>query len=165
MTTLTLDRHQGRAVTYDVLAPGLNYRMDEIRAAIGLVQLAKLANGNKRRADLTARYRSRLAGVPVRIPFASQPAGAHSAYHILPLLLPEGRDRLEVIEKLKQKGVQSSIHYPPFWGFTGYQGSFDPKDTPIVAEIVGRELTLPLYPTMRDEQVDFVTDALREALA
>jgi dTDP-4-amino-4,6-dideoxygalactose transaminase len=165
MTTLTLDRHEGRAVTYDVLAPGLNYRMDEIRAAIGLVQLAKLANGNKRRADLTARYRSRLAGVPVRIPFTSQPAGAHSAYHILPLLLPEGRDRLEVIEKLKRNGVQSSIHYPPFWGFTGYQGMFDPKDTPVVAEIVGRELTLPLYPSMRDEQVDYVTDALREALA
>ncbi len=42
---------------------------------------------------------------------------------------------------------------------------FDPKDTPVVAEIVDRELTLPLYPTMRDEQVDYVTDALREALA
>jgi dTDP-4-amino-4,6-dideoxygalactose transaminase len=69
MTTLTLDRHKGRAVTYDVLAPGLNYRMDEIRAAIGLVQLSKLASGNKRRGDLTARYRSRLSGTAVRIPF------------------------------------------------------------------------------------------------
>ena len=79
MTTLTLDRHQGRAVTYDVLAPGLNYRMDEIRAAIGLVQLAKLEGGNKRRGDLTARYRSRLAGSAVRMPFTRQPAGAAEA--------------------------------------------------------------------------------------
>jgi dTDP-4-amino-4,6-dideoxygalactose transaminase len=70
-----------------------------------------------------------------------------------------------VIEKLKQRGVQSSIHYPPFWGFTGYQGLFDAKDTPVAAEIAGRELTLPLYPTLRDDQVDYVTDALREALA
>jgi len=165
MTTLTLDRHQGRAVSYDVAAPGLNYRMDEIRAAIGLVQLAKLANGNKRRADLTARYRSRLSDLPVRIPFANQPAGAHSAYHILPLLLPAGCERLAVIEKLKQRGVQSSIHYPPFWGFTAYRDLFVAEDTPVVAEIVERELTLPLYPTMRDDQVDYVTDALREALA
>jgi dTDP-4-amino-4,6-dideoxygalactose transaminase len=165
MTTLTLDRHQGRAVTYDVRAPGLNYRMDEIRAAIGLVQLAKLANGNKRRADLTARYRSRLAGTAVRIPFASQPASARSAYHIRPVLLPDACDRLAVIEKLKQSGVQSSIHYPPFWGFTAFQGLFAAGETPVAAEITRRELTLPLYPTMRDDQVDFVTDALREALA
>ncbi len=165
MTTLTLDRHQGRAVSYDVLAPGLNYRMDEIRAAIGLVQLAKLANGNKRRADLTSRYRRRLAGTPVRIPFESQQASARSAYHILPVLLPESCNRLEVIEKLKGHGVQSSIHYPPFWGVTAFQGSFEPADTPVAAEITRRELTLPLYPTMRDDQVDYVTDALREALA
>ena len=130
-----------------------------------LVQLAKLASGNKRRADLTARYRSRLQGLPVRIPFESPPAGAESAFHILPLLLPERCDRLEVIEKLKASGVQSSIHYPPFWGFTGYRGMFDPKDTPVVAEIVDRELTLPLYPSMSDEQVDYVADALRAALA
>src|SRR5690606_22873408 len=42
MSTLTLDRHKGRAITYDVLQPGLNYRMDEMRAALGLVQLEKL---------------------------------------------------------------------------------------------------------------------------
>jgi dTDP-4-amino-4,6-dideoxygalactose transaminase len=52
MTTLTLDRHKGRAITYDVTEPGLNYRMDEMRAAIGLVQLDKLPAGNARRKDL-----------------------------------------------------------------------------------------------------------------
>jgi dTDP-4-amino-4,6-dideoxygalactose transaminase len=62
MTTLTLDRHQGRAISYDVMQPGLNYRMDEIHAALGLAQLAKLPAGNQRRAELTAAYRRRLAG-------------------------------------------------------------------------------------------------------
>jgi len=165
MTTLTLDRHKGRAVSYDVLAPGLNYRMDEIRAAIGLVQLSKLASGNKRRGDLTARYRARLSGSAVRIPFESQPTSARSAYHILPVLLPEPCERLAVIEKLKANGVQASIHYPPFWDFTGYQGMYKASDTPVAAAIVRRELTLPLYPTLRDDEVDYVTDALREALA
>ena len=164
MTTLTLDRHQGRAVSYDVLAPGLNYRMDEIRAAIGLIQLAKLPGGNKRRRELTSRYRSRLSGAPVRMPFESLQKSAVSAYHILPTLLPESCDRLAVIEKLKAKGVQSSIHYPPFSGFTGYRGMFKPEDTPVATEIQRRELTLPLFPTMRDDQVDFVTDSLREIL-
>lgn len=48
MTTLTLDRHKGRAVSYDVVAgPGLNYRIDEMRAALGLVQLAKLGEAHR----------------------------------------------------------------------------------------------------------------------
>ena len=92
------------------------------------------------------------------------PADVVSAFHILPVLLPVGVDRTAVIEALKAQGVQSSIHYPPFWGFTAYKGFFTPQDAPIAAEICGRELTLPLYPDMTDADVDFVTDALLAAL-
>jgi dTDP-4-amino-4,6-dideoxygalactose transaminase len=165
MTSLTLDRHQGRTISYDVTAPGLNYRMDEIRAAIGLVQLEKLAAGNARRGELTARYRSRLAGSPATIPFAAQPAGARSAFHILPVLLPEGADRLRVIERLKGDGVQSSIHYPAFWGFAAYRDLFSAADAPVAASIHERELTLPLHPRMSDADVDYAADSLKRALA
>ena len=164
MTTLTLDRHKGRAISYDVAEAGLNYRMDEMRAAIGLVQLDKLPAGNLRRGDLTERYRRNLSSSPIQIPFANLPADVVSAFHILPVLLPVGVDRTAVIEALKAQGVQSSIHYPPFWGFTAYKGFFTPQDAPIAAEICGRELTLPLYPDMTDADVDFVTDALLAAL-
>lgn len=165
MTTLTLDRHKGRAITYDVAEPGLNYRMDEMRAAIGLVQLDKLPAGNARRKTLTDRYRANLAGSSVSVPFSEMPADHVSVYHILPVLLSSGCDRKTVIESLKAKGIQSSIHYPPFWGFTAYAGQFSPADTPVAAEICERELTLPLYPTMTDEEVDLVTAALLEAVA
>lgn len=165
MTTLTLDRHKGRAITYDVAEPGLNYRMDEMRAAIGLVQLDKLPAGNARRKELTDCYRRNLAGSSVSMPFANLAAGYESVYHILPVLLHEGCDRKAVIESLKAKGIQSSIHYPPFWNFTAYAGVFSPDSAPIAAEICERELTLPLYPTMMDEEVDMVTTALLEAIA
>ncbi len=164
MTTLTLDRHKGRAITYDVAEPGLNYRMDEMRAAIGLVQLEKLPAGNARRKALTNLYRHNLQGSLVTIPFDHLAIDIVSAFHILPVLLPTGCDRLAVIEALKAKGVQSSIHYPPFWSFSAYQGMFDPADAPLTAEICRRELTLPLYPTMTDAEVDYVTNALLEAL-
>jgi dTDP-4-amino-4,6-dideoxygalactose transaminase len=164
MTTLTLDRHKGRAVTYDVAEAGLNYRMDEMRAAIGLVQLDKLPSSNQRRMALTARYRRNLAGSQILIPFDDLPVDFVSAFHILPTLLPVGVDRISVIEALKAQGVQSSIHYPPFWGFTAYKGVFKPEDAPIAAAICTRELTLPLYPTMTDADVDLVTDALLVAL-
>lgn len=164
MTTLTLDRHKGRAITYDVAQPGLNYRMDEMRAAIGSVQLEKLPAGNLRRGELTQRYRSRLAGTSIMIPFDAQSGKAESVYHILPVLLPQGTDRVMVIGALKEKGIQSSIHYPPFWDFTAYKGQFSPNDSPITAEICRRQLTLPLFPTMTDKEVDQVTRALIEAL-
>ncbi len=164
MTTLTLDRHKGRSITYDVAQPGLNYRMDEMRSAIGSVQLEKLPAGNLRRGELTQRYRSGLAGTPVMIPFDAQPEKAESVYHILPVLLPQGTDRVMIIGALKAKGIQSSIHYPPFWDFTAYKGQFSPNDSPITAEICRRQLTLPLFPTMTDEEVDQVISALIGAL-
>jgi len=164
MTTLTLDRHKGRAITYDVAEPGLNYRMDEMRAAIGLVQLDKLPAGNARRKELTDRYRQNLDDSGVSMPFANMPEDHVSAYHILPVLLPVGADRKAVIEEMKAKGIQSSIHYPPFWNFTAYAGQYSPDDTPVAAEICERELTLPLYPTMTDEDVDLVTASLLASL-
>jgi dTDP-4-amino-4,6-dideoxygalactose transaminase len=164
MTTVTLDRHKGRAITYDVAEPGLNYRMDEMRAAIGLVQLDKLPVGNARRKELTERYRMNLSGSSVSIPFSNLSADAVSAYHILPVLLPVGSDRKAVIEVLKANGIQSSIHYPPFWNFTAYAGQFSASDAPVAADICERELTLPLYPTMTNEEVDLVTTSLLECL-
>jgi dTDP-4-amino-4,6-dideoxygalactose transaminase len=165
MTTLTLDRHKGRAITYDVAQPGLNYRMDEMRAAIGSVQLDKLPAGNARRGELTERYRSNLGGSAVSIPFGEQASNATSVYHILPVLLPENADRIAVIGALKKKGIQSSIHYPPFWNFTAYKEQFSPNDSPVTADICSRQLTLPLYPTMTEDEVDQVCNALLEALA
>ena len=164
MTTLTLDRHSGRAISYDVVEPGLNYRMDEMRAAIGSVQLDKLPVGNAARATLTDRYRSNLIDSDISIPFCGQPEHSTAAYHILPVLLPYSTDRVAVINSLKAKGIQTSIHYPPFWSFTAFKDQFAKTDCPITAEICDRQLTLPLFPTMTVEEVDLVTCAIKEAL-
>jgi dTDP-4-amino-4,6-dideoxygalactose transaminase len=164
MTTLTLDRHKGRSITYDVAQPGLNYRMDEMRSAIGSVQLKKLSNGNLRRGELTQRYRSNLSKTSVTIPFKEQPGNIESVYHILPILLPEGTNRALIIKALKDKGIQSSIHYPPFWDFSAFKGQFEQDDSPITAQICSRQLTLPLFPTMTDHEVDQVTSALIETI-
>lgn len=164
MTTLTLDRHKGRAITYDVVQPGLNYRMDEIRAAIGCVQLYKLPAGNVRRGELTERYRTNLHGSPIKLPFLHQRSNCKPVYHILPVLLPEKIDRLAIISALKEKKIQSSIHYPPFWDFTAYRKQFSPSDSPVTADICSRQLTLPLYPTMTEHEVDRVCSALLDSV-
>lgn len=167
MNAPTLDRFKGRSVSYDVMRVGLNYRMDEIRAAIGLVQLDKLAGANERRRRIFGRYRQNLHNSSGTIPFAeAERAGAiTSSYHILPVLLPEFADRREVIAKLKSAGIQTSIHYPPFWSFDAFSDYYSAADAPVAAEICARELTLPLYPGMSESQTDLVTSTLEQALS
>lgn len=165
MTAATLDRHKGRAVTYDVAQVGLNYRMDEIRAAIGSVQLEKLPEGNRKRKNLFDRYRANLLESDIVVPFGDSANNKVSAYHIMPILLPEGVDRLQVIAGLKEAGIQSSIHYPPFWGFTAYKDDYTPDDAPVASEICERELTLPLYPDMSEAEVDLVTKTLLKVIS
>jgi len=93
MTTLTWDRDRGHAHSYDVVAQGFNYRMDEIRAAIGLVQLRRLEQQNSQRARLVALYRAALHGLNgLRMPFASE-EDIVPAHHLAVVVLPEACPR------------------------------------------------------------------------
>jgi dTDP-4-amino-4,6-dideoxygalactose transaminase len=164
MTSLTLDRHEGRTVSYDVAMPGLNYRMDEMRAALGLVQLAKLEEANQARRRLAQTYDRLLAEVPgVSIPFRNL-AESEPTYHIYPILMGEGIDRRRVIDGMKARGVQTSIHYPPFQEFGAYRDA-GLDETPIANTISRRELTLPLFPTMGTAKVEVVVESLKQTMA
>ena len=162
MTVASFDRMQGRANTYDVLEAGLNYRMDELHASLALVQLDKLPTANKRRGELSARYFDRLDRMNgVAVPFREFSRGTPT-WHIMPILLDKGIDRQGVIASLKSDGVQSSIHYPAIQDLTAYKNC--DGETPLANEVCRRELTLPLYPTMTDAEVDLVCDSLRRAV-
>jgi dTDP-4-amino-4,6-dideoxygalactose transaminase len=165
MSTLTMDRHEGRAISYDVLEPGLNYRIDEMRAALGIVQLERLADANRRRGALVAMYHEQLDRVSaVSIPFRQIGPDVIPCYHIYPILLDTGVDRNKVIGALRERGVQSSIHYPAIQQFSAYK-DLDLGVTPIANDISSRELTLPLYPGMMASDIGMVCDALKAALA
>lgn len=164
MTALTLDRHKGRAITYDVARSGLNYRIDEMRAALGLVQLEKLANANAQRKLLVERYVSLLKDTKgLSIPFLNL-ENIEPVYHIFPILLDKDIDRVKLIGMLKEDGIQSSIHYPAFKTFTAFK-DIGLNDSPIAEDIANRELTLPLYPIMTMAEVDLVVNSLKNALA
>jgi len=163
MTALTLDRHKGRAITYDVAQSGLNYRIDEMRSALGLIQLEKLEQANHQRKVLVERYLENLKDVKnISIPFQDL-TNIEPVYHIFPILLDKSLDRIEVITKLKEDGIQSSIHYPVFKDFTAFK-NIGLNSAPVAEDIASRELTLPLYPTMDIELVDLVCDSLKKAV-
>jgi dTDP-4-amino-4,6-dideoxygalactose transaminase len=158
MSVASFDRYKGRAVSYDVQSPGLNYRIHEISSALGLVQLEKLADANEKRKKLVEHYNSRLDKIPsVSIPFKNFSRGKPN-YHIMPILLSEKTDRAAVIESMKQDGVQTSIHYPAIQNFSAYKDKVN--STPKAEYVCAHELTLPLYPTMTTEEVDIVCNAL-----
>jgi dTDP-4-amino-4,6-dideoxygalactose transaminase len=164
MTTLTWDRHRGHAGSYDVLRPGFNYRLDEIRAAIGLVELARLPEANAARARIVARYREALDGVEgISMPFP-ECDGSVSAHHIAVLVLPEEVDREEVRELLKSRGIQTSVHYPPIHRFSAYAGAAADRALPETDAVADRLVTLPLFPHMAEEEVEAVVAEVLQAV-
>jgi dTDP-4-amino-4,6-dideoxygalactose transaminase len=166
MTTLTWDRHQGHAWSYDVVDLGYNYRIDELRAAIGRVQLGKLAANNARRGELTKLYHDSLQELAPEITVPFQKPSGSPAYHIMPILLPKGIDRIAFMEHMKASGIQTSIHYPPIHRFSIYRqkNELPPYDLPITEDVADREVTLPLYPKMTDDDVLSVVNAVQKAL-
>lgn len=165
MTSMTIDRHEGKTISYDVIQPGLNYRMDEIRCALGLVQLAKLDSNNKKRKELVRYYIDILSDkLPqIKIPFKNISDKTASSYHIFPILLPKNIDRINVMENLKAKGIQTSIHYPAFKDFT-YYSKFCTETLEYADKVSSRVLTLPLYPELTIELIDEVVYELKESL-
>ncbi len=162
MTTLTWDRHQGHAYTYDVVELGYNYRMDELRSALGLAQLRKLRADNLCRQAITETYWQRLQDTALELPFRDAPA--QSAHHLFPVLLPPGANRQRFMDCLRAEGVQTSIHYPPIHQFTYYRKRYPDVALPQTEAVAARQVTLPLFPMMSDAMIDLVVAATRRAL-
>jgi dTDP-4-amino-4,6-dideoxygalactose transaminase len=156
MTTLTWDRHRGHATSYDVLDVGFNYRIDELRAALGVSQLARVASFNAARATLADRYRQRLGAHPgLDVPYGV--VRGEPSYHLAPVLARSLASRDGLREALRVERIQTSVHYPPIHRFTSYAGA---GSLPVTDEIADRVLTLPLHPSLTLEQVDEVCDLL-----
>ncbi|MFZ1537834.1 MAG: DegT/DnrJ/EryC1/StrS aminotransferase family protein [Chromatiaceae bacterium] len=168
MTSLTWDRDRGHAATYDVTAHGFNYRIDELRSAIGREQLRKLAAGNQRRRDLTRAYWEALATLEERgwvLPFRSRFAdGAleQSACHLVTLVAPDPVIRWQAADRLRAAGIQSSLHYPLVPSLSAFASQASPHPLPLATAYAARTLTLPLYPALSTEQVAEVTRILVE---
>jgi dTDP-4-amino-4,6-dideoxygalactose transaminase len=164
MTTLTWDRHRGHASSYDVVLPGFNYRLDEVRAAVGSVQLRRLPEENAGRARIAARYREALDGQQgLTMPFGGDGRERVPSHHLAVVLLPEGADRAAVRTALDERGIQTSVHYPPIHTFTAYRSEAG-RPLPRTDAVAERLLTLPLYGRMTDEQADAVVEGLLQTL-
>jgi dTDP-4-amino-4,6-dideoxygalactose transaminase len=170
LTAQTFERHvrgSGR-LPYDVIELGYNFRPTEISSALGRVQLAKLPANNRTRAQLTHYYHKKLSELDeVLLPFAATKPGEQPAYHILPILLRNERERDRVREHLTRQGIQTSHHYVPIHLLSFYQKILRRARPclPLTEAYARRQLTLPLHPLMTERDVDLVVREIERALS
>lgn len=162
MTSLSWDRHEGHATSYDVVALGFNYRIDEPRAALAATRLARLDVQNAQRARLDARYRERLDALDLECALVVRSPRLRSAYHLFCVVLPADVDREGFRAALAQAGIQTSMHYPPVHGFSIYADSA--SELPVTTDYAARTVTLPMFAHMTDAQQDLVIEQVAAAL-
>jgi dTDP-4-amino-4,6-dideoxygalactose transaminase len=155
-----LDEQSGELVQL-----GNNYRLPELSAALGVKQLARLGEFVGERNRLAARYLEQLAGVPGLGLFPPLAGQVHS-YYKFPVLLPPGRDRLQVAQALQEDfGVETGTAYwPPCHRHPLYRDRFPPELFPVAEELLPSILTLPLFVGLEEEDIDWVCHSLRAVL-
>jgi dTDP-4-amino-4,6-dideoxygalactose transaminase len=144
------------------LRRGGTHRLDNLQAAFLRLKLERLDEDNRGRRAAAAGYRERLADLPLTLP-PEDPPGGEQVYH---LFVVEVDDRDRVIAELRAAGIGAAIHYPtpihlqPAWTQLGAPGDFPDSE-----RLAQRIISLPLFPTITEDQIDRVAEALRDALA
>jgi dTDP-4-amino-4,6-dideoxygalactose transaminase len=151
---------------YEILEAGYKYNFTDLQAALGVVQLAKCDALRGKRASVSELYTAGLAGLDAfRTPRVQ--SDVEHAWHLYYVLI-EARalriDRDAVIRELNDRGVGTSVHFIPLHLQPYYRNrwAYKPGDFPVAEDYAGRCISLPIYPDLTSDQVDYVVDCLRD---
>ena len=143
---------------------GFNYRISDIQAALGLSQMAKLDRFIEERRKRAARYHELLVELPLHLPQGSQ----NSSWHLFAVRIDRSRSnvtRRSLFDTLRGQGIEAHVHYIPIHTQPYYKKlGFSPGDFPAAESYYDDCLSLPIYPSMTDEEQNFVVAALKDAL-
>ncbi len=148
---------------YEMQVLGYNYRLSDIGCALGLSQLRKLDRFLSRRSQIVALYNEALADAPVIRP-ARRPY-VEPAWHLYVVRLTDPARRRHVVERLHELGIGVQVHYIPVYRHPYYRArGLDDAQCPAAEAFYAGSISLPLYPSLSDDQVHRVADALRSLL-
>jgi len=150
---------------YEMQALGYNYRITDMQCALGLSQLKKAEEFINRRIKLADRYDEAFKNNPmIQIPPRPKEKDSRHVFHIYPVLLDKSLDRKEIFIKLREKGIFCQVHYIPIHHQPYYQEHFNytTNQYPNANEYYQREITIPLFPKMTDDEQIYVINAIKE---
>jgi dTDP-4-amino-4,6-dideoxygalactose transaminase len=154
---------------YQVLLPGYKYNMTDVQAALGIHQLARIAQQQKRRSEIWSRYDEALESLPVTRPAAigADMLHARHLYSILIRTEEVGKTRDQILDELIGHRIGTGVHYLPLHHHPYYRDAFGYRegDFPNAEYIGARTLSLPLSGKLTDSDVDDVIDALHKVLS
>ena len=163
MTSLSFERSKGHSTNYDVVELGFNYRIDDIRSSIGIVQLEKLKKDIEKRAKIRDYYIDKLKDIKgICLPFITH-KGIVTNY-VMPLIL-ENSDHIRrenVRNFMKEKGIQTSVHYPSVHKFSIY--TQDQIYLPITEYVSDNEITIPMYSKLSVQEIDYIVETIKKAI-
>lgn len=163
MTSMSYERSTGHSTSYDVVDLGYNYRMDDIRSSIGLVQLDKLQADINRRAEIRSYYLDSLKDVEgITIPFAGSDEKVSN--YIFTIVLDDSTvdKRDQVRDRLAEAGIQTSVHYPAVHRFSIFR-EFS-CDLPLTEYVTDNLITLPMYSSLSEDDMDYIVSNLKRIL-
>jgi dTDP-4-amino-4,6-dideoxygalactose transaminase len=163
MTTMSYQRFKGHATAYDITEVGYNYRMDDIRASIGVVQLHHLKEDLAKRSVVRGWYLAALKDVErIIIPFSDNREFVSN--YIMQVVLKDSttEERDRVRDFMFNKGIQTSMHYPAVHLFSFYR----PYNAflPITEYVTNAEITLPMYSSLSEPEVHYIVESLVSSL-
>lgn len=143
---------------YEMQQLGYNYRLSDIHAALGRSQLHRAHQGLKKRQEIAQYYYEQLSELPIE--FQSVPEGFHHAYHLF-VILADRRDELYVF--LRERGIYAQVHYIPIHTLPYYKGlGWKQGDFVKSEHYYGRCLSLPMYPSLSENDQAFVVEQIHE---
>jgi len=163
MTSLSYERSKGHSTNYDVIDLGYNYRMDDIRASIGVVQLNKLKDDLIKRAVVRQSYINKLNGIDdIIIPFKNY--FEFSSNYIFPIVLKNSnQEKREMLRnKIHSAGIQTSVHYPSVHAFSIYKD--EKLSLPKTEYVSDCEISLPMHSQLTEDDITYICKVLINSL-
>jgi UDP-4-amino-4-deoxy-L-arabinose-oxoglutarate aminotransferase len=159
------ERYTGRYQHWDMIALGYKANLSDIQAALLLGQLPRLERQLARREEIARRYEQAFEAID-GVCFPRVPAGARSARHLFTIWVPPAH-RDATLAKLQERGIGVAVNYRAIHLLSYYRErfGFEPGSFPHAERIGDSTITLPLYPSMSDQQVDTVIEAVRDVAA
>jgi perosamine synthetase len=159
----------GGSWDYKIIAPGYKYNLTDVAAAIGIHQLARAEEMRQKRETIGRRYLEALADVE-EVELPSEDTDRIHSWHLFPIKLRLQRlliDRNTFLEELMRAGVTSSVHWRPLHLHPYYQRTFGwrPEDLPVATSVWERLISLPIFPSMREDEIEYVIGTVKQTCA